>query len=200
MPSPRYRGCGIPFGPTLRSFILYQYHHQRVTQPLLLQQLREWGIDISSGQLNRLIIEDKTPFHTEKTDLLPAGLTASTYLHVDDTGARHGGKNGYCTHLGNERFAVFESTPSKSRINFLALLRSPHTDYRINPPAIDYMQAQRLSSALIDTLRHTTDAFPEESAWLEHLQHCGITEARHVRIATEGALIGSLIHHGSPTR
>lgn len=27
-------------------------------------------------------------------------------------------------------------------------------------------------------------------------QHFGITEARHVRIATEGALIGSLIHHG----
>lgn len=61
---------GTHFGPTLRSFILYQYHHQRVTQPLLLQQLREWGIDISSGQLNRLISEDKTRFHKEKTDLV----------------------------------------------------------------------------------------------------------------------------------
>jgi hypothetical protein len=33
---------GTHFGPTLRSFILYQYHHQRVTQPLLLHQLRDW--------------------------------------------------------------------------------------------------------------------------------------------------------------
>jgi hypothetical protein len=29
---------------------------------------------------------------------------------VDDTGARHKGKNGYCTHIGNEWFAWFEST------------------------------------------------------------------------------------------
>ena len=38
---------GTHFGPTLRSFILY--FHQRVTQPLLWQQLRDWGIDLSSG-------------------------------------------------------------------------------------------------------------------------------------------------------
>ena len=52
------------FGPTLRSFILYQ--HQRATQPLLWQQLRDWGIDLSRGQLHRLITEDQTPFHQEK--------------------------------------------------------------------------------------------------------------------------------------
>ena len=28
------------FGPTLEAFIVHQYHHQRVTQPLLLEQLR----------------------------------------------------------------------------------------------------------------------------------------------------------------
>ena len=37
------------FGPHLISYILYQYHHCQITQPLLLEQLREWGIDISSG-------------------------------------------------------------------------------------------------------------------------------------------------------
>jgi hypothetical protein len=68
---------GTHFGPTLRSFILYQYHHQRVTQPLLLQQLRDWGIDLSSGQLNRLITEDNAPFHREKDALLAAGLAGS---------------------------------------------------------------------------------------------------------------------------
>ena len=120
---------GAHFGPTLRSsFILYQHHHQRVTQPLLWQQLRDWGIDLSRGQLHRLITEDQTPFHQEKDALLNAGLGVSTYLHADDTGARHAGKNGYCTHLGNEHFAVFHSTDSKSRINFLQLLRGSHTD------------------------------------------------------------------------
>jgi hypothetical protein len=38
---------GSHFGITLKSHILYQYYHQRATQPLILQQLTEWGIDIS---------------------------------------------------------------------------------------------------------------------------------------------------------
>jgi hypothetical protein len=189
---------GTHFGPTLHSYILYQYHHQRVTQPLLLQQLREWGIDISSGQLNRIITEDKAQFHIEKTDLLSAGLSASPYLHVDDTGARHRGKNGYCTHLGNERFAFFESTPSKNRINFLELLRTPTKDYVVNPAALAYMQAQRLPTDMLQTLHQGAQQFINHEAWSAHLNALGITQTRHVRIATESALIGSLIHHGCP--
>jgi hypothetical protein len=189
---------GTHFGPTLRSFILYQYHHQRVTQPLLLQQLRDWGIDLSSGQLNRMISEDNAPFQREKDALLPAALATSTYLHVDDTGARHGGKNGYCTHLGNEHFAVFASTASKSRINFLQLLRGPHTDYLINAAAIDYMHAQRLPKAPIKHLRRGAQRFADEAAWSAHLKALGMIRARPVRIATEAALIGSLIQHGFP--
>jgi hypothetical protein len=40
---------GLHFGPTLVCFIRHQYHHNHVTQPLLLEQLREFGIDISVG-------------------------------------------------------------------------------------------------------------------------------------------------------
>jgi hypothetical protein len=189
---------GTHFGPTLRSFVLYQYHHQRVTQPLLLQQLREWGIDISSGQLNRLIVEGKSRFHAEKTDLLPAGISTSRYVHVDDTGARHGGQNGYCTHLGNERFAYFHSSVSKSRINFLELLRGAATDYVINSAALRYMQAQRLPTDHIQLLRQATTRLLDSDAFSAHLHALGITQARHVRTATEGALIGSLIEHGFP--
>jgi len=189
---------GTHYGPTLRSFILYQYHHQRVTQPLLLQQLRDWGIDLSSGQLNRLITEGQAPFHREKDALLPAGLAASTYLHVDDTGARHGGKNGYCTHLGNEHFAVFGSTASKSRINFLQLLRGPDTDYVINAAAIDYMRDQRLAQDAIKRLRRGAQQIDDDAAWSAHLKALGITRDKQVRIATEAALLGSLIEHGFP--
>ncbi len=28
------------------------------------------------------------------------GLAISDYIHVDDTGARHQGENGVCTHIG----------------------------------------------------------------------------------------------------
>ncbi|MDP3651835.1 MAG: hypothetical protein Q8R67_09140 [Rhodoferax sp.] len=33
----------------LRSFILHQHNHCHVTQPLLLEQLRQWDVDISAG-------------------------------------------------------------------------------------------------------------------------------------------------------
>jgi hypothetical protein len=45
---------GCHFGNDLISFILYQYHHQHVTQPLLLKQLLDLGVDISSGRLSHL--------------------------------------------------------------------------------------------------------------------------------------------------
>jgi hypothetical protein len=110
------------FGAELATYILYQYHHCQVTQPLLCEQLREWGIDISSGQVNALMLEGKERFHAEKDGLLSTGLALSAYVTVDDTGTRHQGKNGYVTHIGNEHFAWFKSTLSKSRINFLELL------------------------------------------------------------------------------
>jgi len=50
---------GRHFGPVLIRFVLYQYYHCHVTQPLLLEQLHEMGIDISSGYLNHLLIEGK---------------------------------------------------------------------------------------------------------------------------------------------
>ena len=64
---------GSHFGCTLRSYILYQYYHALVTQSLILEQLLEIGIDISSGEINRVITEDKERFHDEKEEILRVG-------------------------------------------------------------------------------------------------------------------------------
>ena len=192
---------GRHFGPELMSYVLYQHHHCQVTQPLLLEQLREWGIDISSGTINDLLLRDKARFHREKDELLLAGLSNSNYVTVDDTGARHQGKNGYVTHIGNEFFAWFKSTESKSRINFLELLRAHHSDYLINDEALIYMQQQRLPKQPLERLRdHCLQGFPDPASWEAHLDRLKINKARHRRIATEGTLLGSILHHGfSPT-
>ena len=187
---------GSHFGPDLICFILHQYHHQHVTQPLLLEQLQQLGIDISAGELSRILTEGKDIFHQEKAELLPAGLAVSTYVQVDDTGARHQGHNGFCTHIGNELFAFFASTESKSRLNFLEILRQPHTDYRINQTAVAYWRRQKLPKAVVDLLRRGRHALADSAAWQGRLRALGITQPRHVRIATEGALLGSLIAHG----
>ncbi|MGH2412726.1 MAG: hypothetical protein ACRDEA_03315 [Microcystaceae cyanobacterium] len=136
------------FGLTLRSYLLYQYHHCHVTQPLLLEQMGEWGIDISSGQLNRLLVEDKEAYHAEKEDILRVGLSVSSYINTDDTSARHQGVNSYCTQIGNQWFAWFETTSRKNRINFLELLRGQRTDYVLSQEALTYMREQKLPISL----------------------------------------------------
>jgi hypothetical protein len=185
------------YGATLASYILYQHHHCQVTQPLLLEQLREWGIDISSGKINDILLADKERFHEEKDALLTTGLAVSRHVTVDDTGTRHQGKNGYVTHIGNDFFAWFCSTESKSRINFLKLLRADHTDYRINDQALAYMAQQKLPKSPLQHLHnHCGQIYANEEQWEAHLQRLEITRARHRRIATEGALLGSILDHG----
>lgn len=187
---------GQHFGPELIRHILYQYHHNHVTQPLLQDELAQRGIVISAGQINRILTEKKDVFHQEKAEVLTAGLTTASYIQVDDTGARHQGKNGYCTHIGNEFFAYFASTDNKSRVNFLEVLRGEYRDYVINEVAVSYWEKYELSETLLTSLQAGPAHFSDEKTWSDRLEELGVTTERLVRITTEGALLGSLIAHG----
>jgi hypothetical protein len=188
---------GKHYDPGLICFILYQHYHCGVTQPLLLEQLQEFGLDISKGQLNNILIEAKDRFHQEKDHILSVGLEVSSYVNVDDTGARHKGKNGYCTHIGNKSFSWFESTESKSRINFLKLLRAGHSDLTINMDAVCYMQSNNLPQKPLQAIMNNLGIiFADDCQWNNFLRQNEIVKDRHIQIATEGALIGSIIEHG----
>ncbi|HEV3343935.1 MAG TPA: transposase [Pirellulales bacterium] len=187
---------GQHFGPNLISHILHQHHNNHVTQPLLQDELAQRGITISAGQINHILTRDKDVFHQEKAELLPAGLAGAPYIQVDDTAARHQGQNGYCTHIGNEFFAYFASTDTKSRLNFLTVLRGEHRDYVINEVALAYWRQYELSTALITALAAGPRCFGDAAAWNAHVHTLGVTGARLLRITTEGALLGSLIAHG----
>lgn len=188
---------GGHFGPSLQSFIVYQYSHCHVTQPLILEQLLELGLDISAGQVNRIIVEGNDLFHEEKDEILRVALKVSGHVPVDDTGARHQGRNGYGTHIGNDLFAWFQSTSSKSRINFLELLRAGKHDYVLNSEALAYMKVQKLPKAPLEGLAALTGGvFQDEARWMTCLDSLDCTNKRHIRIATQGALLGSILEHG----
>jgi hypothetical protein len=195
-PLPDHLLPGCHFGPKLIAYILHQYHHNHVTQPLLLEELRDLGIDISSGQLSRILTEDKEVFHQEKAELLPAALAVSSYIGTDDTGARHQGHNGFCTVIGNDLFAYFESTDSKSRLNFLQVLPGSNRLYAINATARAYWKRQQLPAALVRQLSRGRRQFASEAGWQARLEQLALRGERHVRIATEGALLGGLVASG----
>jgi hypothetical protein len=188
------------FGVDLCSFILYQYHHQHVTQPLLLEQLKAIGIDISSGQLSNIITENLEEFHEEKNEILKAGLTNPNYIQTDDTGARHNGVNGYCTQIGNEFFTWFQSTQSKSRINFLELLSNgvQKTLYTFNEMSLEYMQKQGLATKWFSKLENVDISITDKKEFEVWLKKEEIISPKNVRIVTESALIGGLTKQGIP--
>jgi len=189
------------FGPELRRFVLAQYHQGQVTVPRLVTLLRSFGILISKRQVVRLLIAGKQSFLDEARGVLRAGLATAAWVTVDDTGARHKARNGFCTQVGNARFTWFGTTGSKSRVNFLELLRAGHGDYVINAEALAYMRGRALAGSLIARLaEHGDRRFADRAAWQAHLDRLGLsTLTVHpdpVLIATEGALWGSIKAHG----
>ena len=199
--APMPAGVVGHFGPELRRFVLAQYHQSQVTVPRLVTWLRAIGIAISKRQVVRLLNAGPGSFLDEAREVLRAGLSTASWISVDDTGARHQHQNGVCTQLGNDHFAAFATTGSKSRLNFLEVLRAGFTDYVINAEALAYMRQRALAGPIIARLaEHPEHRFDNEAAWLCHLERLSITGLTvtpdPVRIATEGAVWGSIKAHG----
>jgi hypothetical protein len=194
-------GIAGHFGPELRRFVLQRHHQGQVTVERLTAQLRALGIGISKRQVTRLLIERQDDFLAESCDVLRAGLQAASWITVDDTGARHASRNGFCTQIGNDDFTWFGTRASKSRLNFLDLLRAGHGDYVINEAALAYMRSRSLAGPVISRLAAEPQArFADHAAWQAHLRRLGISELQvmpdPVCIATEGALWGAVTAHG----
>ena len=82
---------------------------------------------------------------------------------------------------------------------FCQLLRAGQEDYRVDEEALAYRQAQKLPHGPLERLRtHSDGLFSDEALLNAHLTRLEITQERHRRTATEGALLGSVLHHGFP--
>jgi hypothetical protein len=199
--APLPSGIGDHFGPELKRFILVQYHQGQTTVPRLVALLGSLGMDISKRQVVRVLTEANDAFIAEARDVLRAGLAHGDWISVDDTGARHQGKNGFCTQIGNDAFTFFATTGSKSRANFLGLLRAGHADLVLNDQAFAYMRKRNLGGPVIARLvGHPARHFADATAWQAHLDHLGITgltiNPDPVMVATEAALWGAVAAHG----
>lgn len=188
---------GNHFGPELIAYCLDQYHARGVTRPQLLDQLLGFGTVISAGELDSILILDKEVFHEEKVAVFEAGIAYSDYLNADDTGARHKGQNGVCTHIGSPLFCYFESSSSKSRVNFLEIMRGRHKDYLLSEEALLYAFEQGISVKTQEILDDCEGKrFKDKICWKRFLKKKGIDAERDIRIATEAALLGSAVVHG----
>ena len=131
--------------------------------------MQDWGIEMSAGQLNHLLMEGHSLFHQEKAEIKATGLAVSAYVQADDTGARHRGRNGYCTYIGNEWFAWFARTESKSRGHFLELLQVERR-YEVNAEALAYLAERGVAAGRRERLAARPVVMTDSKAWAAHLR------------------------------
>src|ERR671919_1644929 len=154
------------FGPELRRFVLLQHHQGQVTAERITALLASLGVAISKRQVVRLLTTGSAALIAEAQAVLRAGLETAPWITVDDTGARHRAKNGVTTQIGDDRFTVFVTSFSKSRRNFLEILRAGHDDYVLNAAAFAYMAEHSLAGPVIDQLAtHPSQHFADRPAW-----------------------------------
>src|ERR671939_1184428 len=184
------------FGPGVVRYIVMQHVQGQVTVERLLAQLRALGIRIAKGQLVALLTARKDAFHAETDAILEAGLATARWVTVDDTGARHAGREETTTHVGDDRFAWFATRPSGSRLGFLELLRAGRPDYVINAAAVAYMLERGVPGAIVTALlAHERQSFADGAAWGAHLAALGLGAGSR-RLATEAAVVGAIVARG----
>src|SRR4051794_36071958 len=187
------------FGPGIVRYVLMQHVQGQVTVERLLAQLNGLGVRLSKGQIVAILTANKDVFHAEKDAILEAGLASAAWVTVDDTAARHAGHDEYTTHIGDDRFAWFATRPSKSRLNFLDLLRAGDPDYVINAAALAYLVEHGVPASIVAALLAAAPrSFADDAAWQAHLDSFGLG-AGHRRRLTEAAMVGAIVARGRLT-
>jgi Transposase IS66 family len=188
------------FGTTLRAFILTQYHANNVPQPKIRQTLTDLGIQISSGEINNIILDAAQEVAKEYEGVRVVGLQTAKNIGVDDTGARHDGKNGSCLVIQNEFFAFFRTTSSKSRMNFLTTLRGLRADYVLNNVALAYIKQYKPKKEILEILKNHVgiqrDSLEQFQNFLLSIGITNLNTGQKMRLAIEeAAVLGSAIQH-----
>ena len=197
--APLPEGVSSGFGRNLRRACLVLHAQGQVTTPRLTAILNSIGVEISKRQVVRLLTTDLDPFVEEDNAVLHAGLVSAPFVTVDDTGARHIRRNAFTTQIGGERLSIFRTSFSKSRLNFLSILRAGHQDYVFNDEALKWLRAQGPEQAIMEKLKNNTPTvFADRIAFLKHLASKGIDifDRQLVRLLAEAGIWGAIRHHG----
>jgi len=182
-----YRG---QFGPGLRSLALALYYAGLMTEPKIRDLFRSLGVQISTGGLSNLLIQDQDAFHAEKAALYQAGLASTPWQHMDDTSTRVAGQNQVCHIVCNPLFTAYCTLPGKDRLSVIDVLRDlqPRA-FRLNTEALAYLAATQLAAKTLAVLAALVEERDLDEAGLTallapHLPGLGPQAQKWIRDAT----------------
>jgi regulator of replication initiation timing len=135
---PGYTG---QFGPGVRAWVLALSYAAGMSEPKILELLHTVGLQISRGQLSDFLIKKQEQFHTESQDVLRAGLTSSSWQHLDSTATRIDGKSQNCHVLCNPWYIFYCTLPAKDRLSLIkVLLGGREPSFRLNERALSLLE------------------------------------------------------------
>jgi hypothetical protein len=170
---------GYRFGPGVRSWVLTLYYATGTSEPKILELLSHAGVEMSAGELSRLLIHDIDKFHEERAEVHQAGLSSTPWQQIDDTSTRVGGVNQYCHVLCNPLFTIYQTLPRKDRPTVLAVLRGTETPrYLVNEYALAFAEMADVSSAVLNAFF--------EMPWGEEMAEAAFVEAYEARLSWVG--------------
>jgi len=153
---PGYEG---EFGPALKALSLKLSTDTNVTQPKILDLLKDAHIKISTGQISNFLIKGHDAFHKEKDALYEAGLKSTPWHHIDDTSTRVNAQNYYCQILCNPLYTAYFTTKNKTRLTVIDVLRNfSARTFLLNRETFTYLDLFRLPASVVNPLKF----FPQD--------------------------------------
>ena len=181
---------GQHFGSTLRAFTTNLYA-QGMTQPAIHEFLRSIGIDLSSGQVNHILLDEAERYSSISEKILTVGLQEAPYIGADDTGEKHKHKNSYCTYIGGQYFAYYKTFYSKSRENFLRILLQGKEGYHINEAMIWHLFQSGVEDDILNIIEeHKGKSYQSRKGMHRLLNDLGLKAKKLRQQCIEAALVG----------
>jgi len=118
------KGYEGQFGPTIRALVVSLYYAGGMSEPKIIELLEQMGVNISKGKVSALLTKETEPWQKEATAIVIAGLKSSSWQHLDDTGTRVNGVNGYCHILCNPFYTAYATRAKKDRLTVIAVLQN----------------------------------------------------------------------------
>jgi len=146
------------FGPGVRSLVCTLKHVGNMSEPKILELLKNCGIFISQSTISRILTNDESGFNKEKEDIFRAALETTPFQQIDDTTVRVNGKNQYSQIFCNPYYTAFFTVPHKNRLTILdILLCGKERTYIFDVEAFCLLSDLNVSKKVINQIRDLTD-------------------------------------------
>jgi uncharacterized small protein (DUF1192 family) len=130
---------GSEFGPSLRSFIIYQYYKNRVPHKKIAEMLFDWGIEISKGTVCNILNNCEEVFSEDLKSARDAAVNKCSQVHIDETGAKFKGIRGYTFGVSNKYFTSFTTGFEKNRWFSVGALLGGTQGFLINRDSVSFI-------------------------------------------------------------